>query len=175
MKYRIPGVLCKLDLEKAYDHVNWEFLSYLLGHLGFGLKWRKWIFACIFTSTACFPILINGSPHGFFVSSRGNHQGDPLSPLLFLIVMEVLCRMLSRATIGVIYLDSMSTSIAQPLWRSLIFFLADDTLIMCDVDQDRILNLGHIVLCFEAISGLKVNLRKSFICGGPSFESGRVG
>jgi hypothetical protein len=55
----------------------------------------------------------------------------------------------------------MSTSIAQPLWRSLIFFLANDTLTMCDANQDQMLNLGHILLCFEAILGLKVNLQKS--------------
>jgi hypothetical protein len=98
MKSGISGVLCKLDLEKAYDHVNWEFLSYILGLLGLGSKWRKLISACI--STAHFLILINGSPHGFFASSRGLHQGDPLSPILFVIVMEALSRILSRATIG---------------------------------------------------------------------------
>jgi hypothetical protein len=64
-------VFCKMDLEKAYDHVNWEFLSYLLGRLGFGSKWRKWISTCI--STVHFSILINGSPHGFFASSKGIH------------------------------------------------------------------------------------------------------
>lgn len=37
------GVLCKLDLEKAYDHVNWDFLLYVLRICGFSLKWRQWI------------------------------------------------------------------------------------------------------------------------------------
>jgi hypothetical protein len=97
LKYGISGVLCKLNLEKAYDHVNREFLSYLLGHLGFGSKWRKWISYCI--SKACLSILINGSPHGFFASSRGLHQGDPHSSHPFVIVMEALSKMLSRAMI----------------------------------------------------------------------------
>uniref|UniRef100_A0A2N9IH31 Reverse transcriptase domain-containing protein n=1 Tax=Fagus sylvatica TaxID=28930 RepID=A0A2N9IH31_FAGSY len=83
-----PGVICKLDVEKAYDHVNWKFLLYLLERCGFPLKWRRWISYCI--STVRFSILINGSPEGFFGSSRGIRQGDSLSPLLFVLVMEAL-------------------------------------------------------------------------------------
>jgi hypothetical protein len=44
-----PGVLRKLDLEKAYGHVNWEFLLYLLQRCGFGEKWWDWIVHCVST------------------------------------------------------------------------------------------------------------------------------
>ena len=67
----------------------------LLEKGGFSAKWRQWIFFCI--STVRFSILINGSPYGFFESSRGLRQGDPLSPLLFVLVMEALGRMLDKA------------------------------------------------------------------------------
>jgi hypothetical protein len=88
-----PGVVCKLDMEKAYDHVDWNFLLYLLKRCGFGERWCTWIKHCI--STARFSVLINGSPAGFFGSSRGVRQGDPLSPFLFVLVMEAFSRMIS--------------------------------------------------------------------------------
>uniref|UniRef100_A0A2N9E7V6 Reverse transcriptase domain-containing protein n=1 Tax=Fagus sylvatica TaxID=28930 RepID=A0A2N9E7V6_FAGSY len=96
LKASLPGVLCKLDLEKAYDHVNWDFLIYLLRRCGFSEKWRKWIYFCV--SSIRFSILVNGSPCGFFPSSRGIRQGDPLSPMLFVIVMEAFSRLIDKAT-----------------------------------------------------------------------------
>ena len=95
MKSGVPGVLCQLDVEKAYDHVNWDFLIYMLQRYGFLENWRRWIKYCI--SIVCFSILINGSPNGLFESSRGLHQGDPLSPMLFVVVMEVWGRMIEAA------------------------------------------------------------------------------
>jgi hypothetical protein len=91
----IPGLLCKLDLEKAYDHVNWDFLLHILQKCGFGEKWRNWIGFCI--CTVRYSVLVNGEPAGYFSSSRGIRQGDPLSPLLFVLVMEALSSMMVEA------------------------------------------------------------------------------
>ena len=92
LKTQISRVLCKLDVEKAYDHVNWSFLMYLLQRCGFLDMWRKWIICCI--SIVKFSILINGSLLDFFGSTRGIRQGDPLSPLLFDVFMEALSHLL---------------------------------------------------------------------------------
>jgi hypothetical protein len=70
IKSEEPGVLCKLDMEKAYDHVDWNFLLYLLRRCGFGDKWCSWIQHCI--SSVRYSVLINGVPSGFFwVLPRG--------------------------------------------------------------------------------------------------------
>jgi hypothetical protein len=68
MRSAVLGVICKLDLEKAYDHINWNFLLYLLKRCGFGERWRGWIEWC--NLIVRFSILVNGTPEGFFNSSR---------------------------------------------------------------------------------------------------------
>lgn len=97
VKFGEAGVMCKLDITKAYDYPNWKFLIYVMGRMGFDRKWQHWIFFCI--STVKFSLLINGMPRGFFGSSRGICQGDPLSPLLFVFVMEVFSKMISRVEV----------------------------------------------------------------------------
>ena len=65
VKSQVPGVICKFDVEKAYDHVNWEALLDLLERMGFGVKWCKWICTCI--STVQFSVLINRPQADFFL------------------------------------------------------------------------------------------------------------
>uniref|UniRef100_A0A0V0HJR2 Putative ovule protein n=1 Tax=Solanum chacoense TaxID=4108 RepID=A0A0V0HJR2_SOLCH len=95
---KMLGILCKLDIGKAYDHVNWGFLINTLKRMGFGEKWIKWIRFCI--STVKFSVVINGSPEGFFAAQRGIRQGDPLSPFPFILAVEGLNNMIKTTKVN---------------------------------------------------------------------------
>jgi hypothetical protein len=86
----IKALVLKLDLVKAYDRVDWGFLRLVLLQVGISLEETDWILGCV--SSTNFVVLINGKPTSFFKSSRGLRQGFPLSPLLFLLVIEGLSR-----------------------------------------------------------------------------------
>ena len=93
--------------------------------MGFGQKWINWISWCI--STANFSILINGTPSDFFRSFRGLRQGDPLSPYLFLLVVEVLSQLLFRARSGD-YIEGFKVGNTNGIERDLLHLLFADEL-----------------------------------------------
>jgi len=163
VKQKIPGILCKLDIEKAYDHVNWSFLLKVLKDMGFGRKWLNWIKFCI--STVKFSLIINGNSEGFFQSQRGLRQGDPLSPFLFLLVMEGLNHMIRKANVnGWIKGFKAQTQGNRDNEVGITHLLyADDTLVFCEAEVIQIRHIRAILTIFEGIFGLHVNWQKSFL------------
>ena len=155
------GLVCKLNIEKAYDSISWEFLYQIMGRMGFGSRWMSWIKWCI--STASFSVLINGSPTGFFPSSRDLRQEDPLSSYLFVIEMEALSCLINHTVEGNYLSGSRITNgRGDELVISHLLY-ADDMLLFCEADKDQIKFLSWTLTWFEAVLGLKIDLNKSEI------------
>jgi hypothetical protein len=90
-----PRILLKLDISKAFDSVSWPFLLEVLQHLGFRQIWRDIICGLLSSSTT--QVLLNGIPGDRISHRSGLRQGDPLSPMLFILVMDVLGYLITQA------------------------------------------------------------------------------
>ncbi|CAL1413360.1 unnamed protein product [Linum trigynum] len=163
LKTKVQGrdkwMALKLDMEKAYDRVEWSFLLLILERLGFCLEWRRWVTACI--SSVSFSVLINGHPHGYFKPQRGLRQGDPLSPLLYAIYTEAFSAKLSSEIMAV-NLHGLRVHRHAPLTSHLLF--ADDTYLFLRASLRECANLLSLLDELERVSGQKVNLSKSSMC-----------
>jgi hypothetical protein len=83
-KKKFPSLFIKLDISKVFDSANWHYLISIMQFLGFGPRWRSWISSLWCTASSCY--LVNGE-HEVRVHCRGVRQGDPLSPIFFLMVI----------------------------------------------------------------------------------------
>ncbi|GJZ62103.1 putative RNA-directed DNA polymerase, eukaryota, reverse transcriptase zinc-binding domain protein [Tanacetum coccineum] len=150
----------KVDFEKAFDSLRWDFLNKVIEKIGFDINWRSWILGCLHNARSS--ILVNGSPTKEFKLFKGLRQGDPLSPFLFILAMEGLhsltCKseelgLIKGASVG---RDNMSIS---------HLMYADDVIFFGEWSWVNTQNLISMLHCFFLISGLKINVDKSNVLG----------
>jgi hypothetical protein len=156
----------KVDLMKAYDSVNWDFALHCLGCFGMPANFVSWIRECI--TSPRFSVAVNGTLVGFFEGKRGFRQGDPLSPYLFVLTMEVLSCLLAecaRAQGGFGYHHRCSKIGLTHLC------FADDLLIFSEASVRSVVTIQKVLNEFESLSGLKANPEKSTLfCAGVSLS-----
>lgn len=160
-KVRGSNVALKLDMAKAYDRLSWFALIKVMRQFGFNEVWIDLIFRCI--SNSWFSVLVNGESCGFFHSTRGLRQGDPLSPYLFIIAAEMMSR-------GLNLLHTMFPQhryrihINSPLISHLAY--ADDVIIFCNGSKSSLEAHMKYLDWYQNFSGQLVNINKScFITG----------
>ena len=147
-------MLLKLDISKAFDSVQWPFLLEVMQQMGFGPRWRSWICGILSTSTT--KVMVNGDPGDTIYNCKGLRQGDPISPMLFILTMEPLQRLFQRAT---------TSGVLEPLahtgMRQRLSIFADDVVVFIKPKSTELDICKNILEMFGEASGLRINMGKS--------------
>lgn len=150
-----PSGMLKVDLRKAFDTISWDFVIASLRGINVPETFIAWISECI--SSASFSIFVNGHTGGYFRSTRGLRQGDPLSPYLFVLAMEVFSGLLrSRYNSGYIRYHPKT----EDLGISHLMF-ADDVMVFFDGGSSSLHGITETLDDFAGWSGLAMNKEKT--------------
>lgn len=150
------AVFLKLDFTKAFDSIHWSFLINVMSAWGFPERWIDWISSILTTSTS--RVVLNGERSDYFTHKRGLRQGDPLSPMLFIVAADVLQQMVQAIN------TRLPVSISGRIPESILALqYADDMAIIASASRDleAIMILKIILRLFSKIFGLHINYNKS--------------
>ncbi|XP_074265292.1 uncharacterized protein LOC141587719 [Silene latifolia] len=162
-----PRCMLKIDISKAFDTLQWSFIRNMLAGLNFPPIFIKWIMACV--TGSWFTLKVNCTHHGFFKGQSGVRQGDPLSPYLFVLSMEILSRELRTMCLSSDV--SYHPRCSKLKLTHLVF--ADDLMIFTRGDLPSVQKATAILSSFSHWSGLTANLEKStFILGCAPYSQG---
>ncbi|KAK2441392.1 hypothetical protein QL285_012694 [Trifolium repens] len=168
-KRKKGDMVFKIDLEKAYDNVSWEFLQACLTRSGFPHMSIKLIMFCVTSSSLS--ILWNGRRLPSFTPTRGLRQGDPLSPYLFVLCMEFLSQSIIKNIYDGHWQPVRLSRNGPPLSH---LFFADDVLLFAKATKSQALNIASTLKRFADYSGLKVNVTKSKIFFSSTTRRGKI-
>lgn len=163
-KVKHKTFLFKVDFDKAFDSINWNYFYSVMRQMEFGEKWIFWIRGCLSSSRAS--VLVNSFATKEFPITKGVRQGDPLSPFLVIIAMEGL-NVDMKSTCQNDIFHGVKISNGGPSISHL--FYADDALFLGNWSSSNFSNLTRILKCYHASSGLKVNFQKPKVYGVGGF------
>ena len=147
----IPGMLLIIDFEKAFDSISWRYMYNILEYFRFGTEFRKWIHILNTNVNLC--VIQNGIFSSFFNIGRGCRQGDPASPYIFNLCVEIMAILIRKnVDIKGININNKEYSLIQ---------YADDTTIFLDGSQKSLKSTLDLLYQFSKYSGLKPNIDKT--------------
>jgi hypothetical protein len=149
-------ILLKLDISKAFDSVSWPFLIEVMQQLGFGQIWRDIVSRLLFSSST--QVLMNGIPGATIIHRMGLRQGDPLSPMLFIMAMDVLGYLINRVED-----ERLIQPISTRTLQHRVSFYADDVVLFLRPTNEEISITMDILQVFGEAFGLRNNVQKSSV------------
>ncbi|PKI45565.1 hypothetical protein CRG98_034083 [Punica granatum] len=155
-KGTLGNFVIKLDLEKAFDRLEWGFIHKVLHHFDFSVAWIDWLMTCV--SSTSTSIILNGSCLDSFTHSRGIRQGDRISPYIFIFYMEYMVHLIEDK----VHLQVWKGVKPTRSCFDLAHLLFTDNILLMGITSPATINAITFVLqlfCME--SGMKINLGKS--------------
>jgi hypothetical protein len=149
-------IILKLDFTKAFDTIEHNTILEMMKHMGFDDKWRFWTQKILGSGSSA--ILLNGVPGKLFQCKRGVRQGDPLSPLLFVMAADLLQCIVNKAHLEGLF------ELPIPAYEGVgypIVQYADDTILVMKASQRELFILKGLLESFSQSTGLRVNYGKS--------------
>ena len=143
----------KLDMSKAYDQVEWDYLEVIMRKMGFSESWISLVMMCV-TTVSC-EVLINGEPKGKIKPSSGLRQADPISPYLFLLCAEGLSMIIKKKE-AVGQLRGVGVSKQAPLVSHLFF--ANDSIIFYRATMEECKQVAEVLDIGQKINRDKTSL-----------------
>ncbi|KAG7577371.1 Endonuclease/exonuclease/phosphatase superfamily [Arabidopsis thaliana x Arabidopsis arenosa] len=167
--FNTPGPVSRgclqIDISKAFDNIDWGFLTNILVALDLPTMFINWLTECF--TTPSFSVALNGELIGYFPGKKGLRQGDSISAPLFALVMDTLSKQLDLATTsGRIQAHHLCVN---PLVTHLSF--ADDILVFFNGQEASLIAILDVLAQFKSVSGLGINLSKSCLfLDGSNFD-----
>ncbi|XP_026459748.1 uncharacterized protein LOC113360454 [Papaver somniferum] len=169
-KRRGGNVAFKLDISHAYDSVSWTFLLKVMQKYGFSSSWCDWLLTMF--KSAKLSVMVNGGPCGFFSMHRGLKQGDPLSPILFILMEDVL----SRNITNLVDTGQITPMVVRNGIYPTHLFFVDDVFLFCNGAKKTLFCLFKLIEKYQHSYGQMINKAKSkcFIDGTNSTRKQQI-
>lgn len=157
-KAKTPFFALKVDMMKAYDRVEWNYLRGVMHKLGFSQEWIATIMRCV--TNMEYDVKVNGELSKYFSPSRGLRQGDPVNPYLYLLCAEGLSSLIKKKEQEVYLKGDRNGSASPPIYHLLFAY---DSIFFTRGDARSVHALNEVLQEYSNGLGQHINFTKSSI------------